>query len=130
LGYEKIKEILNSDDMRLRNDYLYTLKNWSYFYGPSQFKLCFFEDLTKNPDKLLNEIFVFILGKKCTCKIHSQKKNFENKINSAPCIDLDNDLKKIIAMQVYPNLQRLCSEIGGYPCEWLKAAQAILVDNI
>lgn len=126
LNVGKIKEVLNSDDVKLRNDYLYTLKNWSKFYPASQIKLFFFDDIVNCPERILKELFDFILKKKCDCKIHSQKNQFQKKVNSGPVADLDDEIKKLIVREAYPNLKKLCEEIGGYPCEWFKNAQEFL----
>lgn len=122
----KIREILNSDDVRLRNDYLYTIRNWTRYYPPSQFRLCFFDDIINAPNRLLKELFAFLLGKKCCCQIHDKRNNLKKKINSAPEQDMESEVKKLIVDHAYPNLKRLCGEIGGYSCEWLKSAETFL----
>jgi len=125
LSYDQIEKILRSDDMHIRNNYLFTINNWKKIYPQNQFKLLFYDDIIQEPDRILKDVFVFLSINNCV----SQNFVLNKKINSAPEDNLNINIKKLITITLLPTLQNLNKEIGGYTNNWLKEAEHFLSKN-
>ncbi len=53
LGETEVTDMLN----KVRLKYSTVLNNWSKFFGEDQFHVCFFDDVKKNPESLLRNVF-------------------------------------------------------------------------
>ena len=57
---EKIKAKIEHPSQCLRSDYLRIIENWSAYFGPNQLFIGFFDDVIKNPKKIILDISNFL----------------------------------------------------------------------
>ena len=57
---EELEEFLESDDVRLRSDYVTCIKNWKRSFPTEQFFFGFLDDVQDRSEALLRDVFEFI----------------------------------------------------------------------
>ena len=119
---QDLQKKIESDDIKLRNNYLYAIKNWQRYYPANQFKLLFFDDIIRDPDSFLKNILSFLSLNKTVL----QSIPIRSKINSAPSENINPIIKKLIVKSALPDLKELCNEIGGYSINWFEEAESFL----
>lgn len=108
-----------------RNDYLYTIRNWSSAYPQSQILYCFFDELRDEPLKFYNRILHF-LGIEEVSVVP-----IETKVNEGPKIGIPEDVKLQLAKCYYEQTKELATffqtyDSINYPAQWLKRIENIL----
>jgi hypothetical protein len=119
----QIAQILDSDDMVLRNDYLRTIKIWKEYFTDEKFFLGFYDDISMNPRGLILRIFRF-LGVNTNLVDAIDDELLGRKINAAPKASIPLETKQLLYKKIRPNLKHISNVIGGHARQWEVEAQS------
>lgn len=116
----------NQRASRKRSDYLEIIKNWQKYFPKERFLVCFFDDLAKNPQGFINNIYDFLGVDKTLESLKPISAKPDNSYATAYKDKLSTDLKKYLADMYYPQLKNLSNTFGHHATEWLRSADQIL----
>lgn len=112
---DHIKDLIASDDIRLRNDYLATIKNYLSSFPKENFLIAYYDEIIECPDKLINRILNFLGAK----NINYSEIN-QSRINASPSTDLPQDIKEILIHTLMPDVEKIAKEMPNeYTSKWL-----------
>jgi hypothetical protein len=125
LSVNQIAKLLDMPNIVLRNNYFKTYSIWRSHYPIKQLFIGFFDDIIHNPEDLIIRICKF-LGVRTPKNFLS---NFsKSKINSAPEMDMPEELRVLFAQKYVPIIKELSENIGGYANCWLEDTEKILLN--
>jgi len=117
----KIRRFLQSEDSRLRTNYLRTLDNWGTFYPEEQIFVGFFEDVHFFPEELLRRLYGFLGVDPSFKPPHLDKKVSVRSTGTAPTGALG------YLAQVYRDeIGQLHELFGGYTSFWLYCTERLI----
>ncbi len=120
---DKARQFIDSDDQSLRGDYVRTLDIWHACFPEEQIYIGFFEDVQRDPGKLITDIYNF-LG------VHSRfavdRMKVKTKVNAAKSVNMPAEISYYLAEKYHPMLKKLTAMVGGYSIAWLTMAEKIL----
>lgn len=110
----------------LKSDYVRIIETWKKYFSDETFKVFFFDDLVKDPDKLIKDICRYIgVDEAGWISLNLKKKS-------------NSDRKKIIMpdqvkTQMYkfymPELAQLSDLVGSHATSWLHNAEQVVNNN-
>jgi len=126
LSQEKIKQIINTNDVALRNDYFRTIRVWREHFSNNQIFIGFYDDIINKPNELLTNIYNF-LEVKVNQNIKSAKLAYK-RVNEAPKKNIPDEIKVYLAEKLLLYIKDLSETFGGPAKKWHSDAESILHD--
>ena len=120
---EKIKAKIKHPSQHLRSDYLRIIKNWSTSFEHDQIFIGFFDDVIKNPKKLILDISKFL-------KLDISKFEYSDTLASPKNIsikrDIPDEIEYYLAQKYYASIESLAKRFDNPASDWLQRAEEIL----
>ncbi len=120
---DKIKKFIDSPSQSLRGNYYRTLNIWKSCFPEDQIYIAFYEDIKKNPQELLNNIFNFL---DVDSRLLHKNKTPNKKIHVSKKIKMPEEIKYYLANKYHKELQKTVPLIGSYSLNWLEETEKIL----
>ena len=121
-----IRRFIDSPKQRLRGDYLRTIDIWRSCYPEEQFFVGFYDDVLRDPDNLLVDIYQF-LGIRDPAeegiRAVKERKNVSEKM------DIPIPILTYLAEEYRPEIEKLHERLGGHATAWLAEADQILQEQ-
>ncbi len=121
--FDKMKEYIESPGHSLRGDYVRTLEIWGSCFPQENIFIGFYDDVVRNPQKLLFDLFDFLNLEKLPLL---DEKNLEKKVNTSTEMKMPAEVHQYLAQKYYPEMEKLSKIVDGWPAIWLKEAEAML----
>jgi hypothetical protein len=119
---DKFKEFLGIQHKG--TEYLKLIQKWETFFPKEQIKICFYDDLKKQPLHFLNEISDFL-----EISRYSENPN-KNISNRGLVLDIDRDIEKFLYKKHYGLINEMTKYFSdqerNHPYSWKKKADRIL----
>jgi hypothetical protein len=123
---DQARKFIESPGQTLRSDYLRTLKIWKNCFPENNIFIGFYDDVIKNPGKLLNDIFKFLNARQIE-DVTERSKTY--KVNVSRKLAMPKEINIYLANKYLPQLQELSKSIGGHTTVWLQQAKKILINK-
>lgn len=114
---QEIIQFIDSEGQHSRSNYPLTLKSYQKHFPKGQLFLGFFDAISTEPKKLLEEIIIFLGGD--TKKI-GQECKIAARNNVSPAKEMPEEVLQHLKEKYYPIIKELSDEYGGYASVWLK----------
>ena len=108
--------LLNEPRVRKRGDYLSILQRWGRRIPEEQFQLAFFEDVHRDPEKLLGKVHRFL-------KIAPQEVkaiNPRNVIRRGVQVEMPDAVRESLVASLKPELEALARQFGAPCTDWFE----------
>jgi len=122
-GYETMEidieaaiRFMKSKDQVLRSDYESMIANYLSVYPKAQLFIGFFDDIAKQPDKLMHSIIDFIGG---NTEYISEYLDLKQKFNVNKKIEMPKEVFEFLKAKYREPIERLALKFGGYFNVWL-----------
>ena len=119
--YERLRRDFESEDSRMRTDYLRTLRNWSASYSEGRIFVGFLEDVYFFPTELLGNVYQF-LGVDSSFK----RPGVGGKVNYRSTGRMPTRAAVHLAHLYLDDLKLLSERFGGYTSFWLYCAERLV----
>ncbi|MCB9799854.1 MAG: sulfotransferase [Candidatus Omnitrophica bacterium] len=118
---KKCIEFFNSEYNRTRADYLMTLRRWGRFFGKDKILICFFDEISENPEGLMARILNFLgVDTDLTCCSETLHKKIYSSVEG----ECPERFKNYLKDRHYQNISELAEHFGTYPKRWLAALRS------
>ena len=120
---EKIKAKIEHPSQCLRSDYLRIIENWSTHFKHDQIFISFFDDIIKNPKKLILDISSFL---ELDISKFKDSDALVSSKNTSIKKDIPNEIEYYLAQKYYASIESLAKRFGNSSSDWLQRAEEIL----
>lgn len=114
--FNEITNFIDSKSQTLRSDYVRTFTNWTSFFDLSQMHIGFYDDLMRDPEAFLLNIYAF-LGVETTR--FQKSAHLNGKVNVSRKMHIPSNINHYLVYKYYPEIEQLNKMVGGQTSNWL-----------
>lgn len=117
-NFEQFKVWVDTPEQRDRSAYLETIARWEKAFSKEQVLICFYDDIVKQPEKLLGDVLSFIGVQSDSTTVGAILQR--GRVNESPEIDIPANFQQFLRERYHQDLIDLEARFGGPTKLWLE----------